>query len=159
MKFKLLLFALMGFCFLSTTSMSVVKPGTSSTNVQPVEKVKPATVHKAHKLNFLQRLVLKYYLKKNTATMEDADKQASTSLLLGVIACGAILLGLVIPYLILASIPAGVAAMITGGSAIRNKTSQVTKAKTGKALGLAAIITFGALILIAIAALAGGAYI
>ncbi len=156
MKFKLLLFALMGFCFLSTTSMSVIKPGISTTNVQQVEKVKPA---KVHKLNFLQRVVLKYYLKKNNATLVDADKLASTSLFLGIAACGAIVLGLFIPYLILAAIPAGVAAMITGGSAIRNKTSQVTKAKTGKALGLAAIITFGALIIVVIAALSGGVFI
>ncbi len=39
--------------------------------------------------------------------------------------------------------------MITGGSAVRNKTSLVGKARTGKALGLGALIAFGVLLILA----------
>ena len=105
---------------------------------------------KVHKLNFFQRLIVKFFIKKNNpADGTKADKQASTSLLLGIGACAFILLGLFVPYVILASIPTGIAAMITGGSAVRNKTSLVGKARTGKALGLGALITFGVLLILA----------
>jgi len=57
-------------------------------------------------------------------------------------------LALFIPYLILAVLPTAIAAMITGGAAVRNKTSLIRKARTGKALGLGALIFFGLLLLI-----------
>jgi hypothetical protein len=64
-----------------------------------------------------------------------------------VAACVFFVLGLLIPYVFLASVPASIAAMITGSSAVRNKTSFVGKAKTGKALGLGVLIAIGVLFL------------
>ena len=58
------------------------------------------------------------------------------------------------PYVILAAIPAAITAMITGGSALRNGTAKVGKAKTGKALGLGARIAFAVLLLVAVVAIA-----
>lgn len=83
-----------------------------------------------------------------------ADKLADTSLAFGIAACAFLVLGLFVPYVILAAIPAGITAMITGGSALRNGTVKVGKAKTGKALGLGALIAFAVLLLLAVVALA-----
>ena len=105
---------------------------------------------KVHKLNFFQRLIVKLLIKKKRlAEGTKADRLASTSLLLGIGACAFILLGLFIPYIILASIPTGIAAMITGSSAIRKKTSLEGKARTGKGLGLGALIAFGLILILA----------
>ena len=115
---------------------------------------------KKRKLNFFQRWALRILMKKyKSANGVNADKLASTSLLLGIISCGSILLGLFVPFVILFSIPTGIFAMITGGSAVRNKTSQIGKAKTGKALGLGALITFALLLIIAAIVLSGIEYI
>lgn len=105
---------------------------------------------KAHKLNFVQRFILKAYLKRHKLEdLNQADRLASSSLVLGISACGVLLLGLFVPYIILLTLPAGIAAMITGGAAIRKKTSLEGKARTGKGLGLGALIAFGLLILLA----------
>ncbi len=148
------------FKFLFLLSLAVLL--TSAVSIQntsspvapaPIEGISNSgAVHstKAHKLNFFQRWALRILMKKyKSAHGVNADKLASTSLLLGIFSCGFLLLGLFVPYVILLSIPSGIAAMITGGSAVRNKTSQMGKARTGKALGLGALITFALLLLIA----------
>ena len=148
------------FKFLFLLSLAVLL--TSAVSIQntsspvapaPIEGISNSgAVHsaKAHKLNFFQRWALRILMKKyKSAHGVKADKLASTSLLLGIFSCGFLLLGLFVPYVILLSIPSGIAAMITGGSAVRNKTSQMGKARTGKALGLGALITFALLLLIA----------
>jgi len=89
----------------------------------------------------------------------NADKLASTSLLLGIFSWGFLLLGLAVPFVILLSIPTGIAAMITGGSAVRNKTSQMGKARMGKGLGLGALITFALLLIIAAIIIASADFI
>ena len=110
---------------------------------------KKSNLLKFHKLNFFQRLVLKLYLKNNQLRNGGkAYKLASASLWLGIGACALILVGLLFPYLILLALPAGIVAMITGNSALRNKTSSVRKARMGKAFGLAAIIVFAALLFV-----------
>ncbi|HUZ58203.1 MAG TPA: hypothetical protein VMU83_05425 [Hanamia sp.] len=104
---------------------------------------------KFHKLNFFQILIVKFYLTKNKLQNGiKADKLASASLVLGIGACGLIFLSLLFPYSILLALPVGIAAMITGHSAIRNKTSFVGKARMGKILGFAAVIIFAALLVL-----------
>ncbi|MEO7121027.1 MAG: hypothetical protein ABIY62_08020 [Ginsengibacter sp.] len=109
---------------------------------------------KARKLNFFQRLMVKYLFKKKLKDISSADKQASTSLVLGIAACGFLLFGLFVPYLVFASVPAAIIAMVTGGSALRHKTTLVGNARTGKGLGLGALIAFGVLLIAAAIVLA-----
>jgi len=136
-------------------SATIVKKDTAYTGSKLVMQSVSSTHVKAHKLNFFQRLALKYYLKKNKFKRDiNADKLASTSFVLGISACGAILLGLLIPYLILAAVPLAIAAMATGGSAERNHTQLIGKARTGKALGLGALIAFGLILVLAVIVLA-----
>ena len=136
-------------------SATIVKKDTAYNGSQLAMPAVHATHVKAHKLNFFQRLALKYYLKKNKLKNDiNADKLASTSLVLGISACGAIVLGLFIPYLILAAIPLGITAMVTGGSAERNHTQLIGKARTGKGLGLGALIAFAVILVIAVIVLA-----
>jgi len=108
------------------------------------------------KLNFFQRLFVKVFVKKykkayrlNSGGSSKADRQANTSLIFGISACAFLVLGLFVPYVILATIPASIVAMITGGAAIRQGTTTLGKAKTGKALGLGALIAFGVIIIAA----------
>lgn len=162
MKSRLLLFPLSCICllFISATCIESVPANTAGSNLVAVIIPAQTPVKKAHKLNFLQKLVLKFYLKKNKLAEDaKADKLAKTSLLLGIAACGFIVLGLVIPYVIFGALPAGIAAMITGGNALDRKTALTSKAKLGKGLGLGALIAFGVVVLAAaliIAAWFGG---
>ena len=154
MRSKIHFIPLLGI-YLLLMSATIVKKDTAYTGSKLVMQSVSSTHVKAHKLNFFQRLALKYYLKKNKFKNDvNADKLASTSLTLGISACGAILLGLFIPYLILAAVPLAIAAMATGGSAERNHTQLVGKARTGKALGLGALIAFGLILVIAVILLA-----
>lgn len=152
MNVKLKIIPILGIYILLISANCIIKKDSTVDNRQNITITNNSSSHfqKAHKLNFFQRLGLKLLLRKNRRLNgPNADKLASTSLWLGIGACGFILLGLFIPFIILFSVPAGIAAMITGGSAIRNKTSLVGKAKTGKGLGLGALIAFGLIILIA----------
>ena len=163
MKVTLKLFMLLGMYVFLTSSVCIEKrePLLNATQSNAMTGIQEFNLHKRHKLTFFKRLALKLLLKKYKLNKSvNADKLASTSLLLGILACGFLLLGMLLPYFILATIPAGIAAMITGGSAVRNKTSLVGKAKTGKGLGLGAIIGFAFLLLLAviIIASAGSAF-
>jgi hypothetical protein len=150
MRLKLQLLPLLGMFFL-LASFSYVKKA----DKPPIDKTSTALttnapVLKVRKLNFIQRFVVKLLIKKNKRlTSGQADKLASASLTLGIIACGTLLFGLAVPFIILLTIPAGIAAMITGGSAVRNQTTKIGKAKTGKGLGLGALIAFGVLLILA----------
>ncbi len=152
MKLSLRIFPILAIYMLLVSATCIEKIDTSIVNREniTITNHKNSNALKVHKLNFFQRLIVKIFLKKNKlADGTRADKLASTSLLLGVGACAFLLLGLFIPYVILISIPAGIAAMITGGSAIRNKTSLVGKARTGKGLGLGALIAFAVVLIVA----------
>ena len=152
MKLILRVFPIVAIYMLLISATHMKRADTSNVNKQSITITNQKN-HKAlrvHKLNFFERLIVKVLIIKNK--LKDginADKLASTSLLLGVGACAFILSGLFVPYLILAAVPAGIAAMITGGSAVRNNTSLVGKARTGKALGLGALIAFGLLLILA----------
>ena len=152
MKLRLRIFPILAIYMLLVSATCIEKRDTSIVNRESltITNHKNSNVLRVRKLNFFQRLIVKIFLKKNKlADGTKADKLASTSLLLGVGACAFLLLGLFIPYVILLSIPAGIAAMITGGSALRNKTSLVGKARTGKGLGLGALIAFAVVLIVA----------
>ncbi len=162
MKSILRIASVLGIYTLLVSAMCIERPVTSLVNKQNIiiPNYPNSKFLKTHKLNFFQRLMVKILAKKNKLVKSaNADKLASTSLLLGIGACAFLVLGLFIPYVILATLPAGIAAMITGGSAIRNRTTLVGKAKTGKGLGLGALIAFGVVFIvvaIAVASLLSG---
>ncbi|MEP7253770.1 MAG: hypothetical protein ABI683_15360 [Ginsengibacter sp.] len=151
MKLITRLLPILGMYIILTSSVCIVKPIVPVANGETITAPGKVIKLKKHKLNFFQRFIVKLYLKKHKLLEDNqADKLASTSLWLGIGACAALLLGLFIPYIILAAIPLGIAAMITGGAAIRDKTSLVGKARTGKGLGLGALIAFGVLLIAAL---------
>lgn len=142
--------------YMSIVSATIVQKDTTIANKQKITITERSSAHvlKAFKLNFFQRIIVKLLLRnKKLKKNIDADKLAAPSLWFGIAACAFILLALFIPYLIFAVLPAAIAAMITGGAAMRNKTSLLRKAKTGKALGLGALIVFGILLLIVVSIL------
>ncbi len=142
--------------YMSIVSATIVQKDTTIANKQKITMTErsSAQVLKAYKLNFFQRIIMKLLLRnKKLKKNIDADKLAAASLWFGISACAFILLALFIPYLIFAVLPAAIAAMITGGASMRNKTSLLRKAKTGKALGLGALIVFGILLLIVVSIL------
>jgi hypothetical protein len=152
MSLRLKMIPILGIYILLISATCIVKKDTTVDNRQNITITNNGSAHflRTHKLNFFQRLGLKILLKRNrNQNSLNADNLASTSLWLGIGACGFILLGLFVPFIILLSVPTGIAAMITGGSALRNKTSLVGKARTGKGLGLGALIAFGLLLLLA----------
>jgi hypothetical protein len=144
---------LLSFLFISATTVSVeTTPAATSSIVS--ETPTAATSVKKNKLSFVERLLLKYALNKlRKAEGEDtikADKQAKTSLSFGIVAVSALLLGLFIPYIMLATIPTGIVALATGSSALKSGTKEAGKARTGKTLGLASLIAMGVLLLLAV---------
>ncbi len=160
LPFKILF--LLSLTVLLTSAVCIEKTSSPLAPAQVEGISNPGTLHstKARKLNFFQRWALRILMKKyKSAHGVNADKLASASLLLGIFSCGFLLLGLFVPFVILLSIPAAIAAMITGGSAVRNKTSQMGKARTGKALGLGALITLALLLIIAAIIISGTEFI
>lgn len=143
---------LISLLFVSATSVQlesypITKKGivTRESNIesQRVKKSEPG---------FVDRLLLKYVLKKirRAENQTKADRQASTSLSFGIASMGFLLLGLFIPYVIFATIPLAIVAMVTGSSALKDGTTEKGKARTGKTLGLASLITFGVFLIVAL---------
>ena len=156
MRLRLYIVPVVGI-YMLLVSATIVQKDTTIAHKQniTIKAVSGAHAFKAYKLNFFQRIIVKFLLKnKKLKKNIDADKLASVSFLLGIAACAFLLLSLFIPYLIVAALPAAIAAITMGGSAVRNNTSLVRKAKTGKALGLGALILFGIILIIVVAILA-----
>ena len=109
---------------------------------------------KAGKPTLVQRIFNLFSGKKQDEDTVKADKQAGTSLRLGISAFSILIAGMFIPYIALASIPLGIVAMTTGASALRKGTKREGAARTGRGLGLGAVITFGAILLLAVILLA-----
>jgi len=150
MKIRLWLFPLLGIYLFLVSATSVEKIQKPMGEIQVAASVPvSATTVQTQKLNIFQRILNKLLMRKDKADVTKAGNLASTSLGLGIAACAAILLGFAVPYIFFASIPLGIAAMITGGSAVRQGTTKVGKAKTGKGLGLGALITMGVLLIMA----------
>ena len=148
-KLTLLLLPLLGLYF-TLTSATCIRPASEPSSPGSfITAAAHAAPSRARHLNFFQRLALKLLLKKEKLMEEvKANKLAHTSLTLGIVAAGTLVLGLFIPYLIFLCIPGGIAAMITGGAALRKNTSLPGKARTGKGLGLGVLITFGVILIV-----------
>ena len=153
MKSRLWFFPLffLSLFLVSATSIPVEKKSTVGYEAVSEAPKVVAPVAK-HKLNFVDRLLIKYVLKKfkKAEDTAKADKMASTSLTFGIIAISTLLLGLFIPFVMLAALPTGIVAMVTGNTALKSGTTETGKAHTGKSLGLGSLIAFGALLLIAL---------
>ncbi len=105
---------------------------------------------KQHNLNFFQRVLYKLTFRRYIrADTEKADRQAKNSLIFGIAAVGALLVGLVVPYVVFLTIPAGIVAMVLGSEALKSDTNERVKARTGKALGLGSLIAFGVILILA----------
>jgi hypothetical protein len=131
---------------------SSIRLHASAAGVFPVQ-----TVAKSKNLGFWNRLTLRMVPKKYRAqvylAMQDtaeADKKAKNSMIIGGIALGLAIIPT--PYTILAAIPMGIVAITMGSKARRMGSTK----KTGKGLGIAALIVVGVWIIIA-AAYAGSA--
>lgn len=155
MKFKLWLFPAICIYWLLISATSIkVSPNHSNAGGKPISEINshPNTVSPT-KLNFFQRLIVKLLVKKykraHRTDNSKADNLANTSIASGLAAAGFMVLGFFVPYIILASIPAAIIAMITGGAAVRKGTKKIGTAKTGKGLGLGVLIAFGVLIIAA----------
>ena len=155
MKFKVWLFPVICiYCLLISATSIKVSPKHSNAGGKPIsEIISHSNTVSPTKLNFFQRLIARLLIKKyKKAHREDnskADNLANTSVVSGIAAAGFMVLGFFVPFVILASIPAAIIAMITGGAALRKGTKNIGKAKTGKALGLGVLIGFAVLIIAA----------
>jgi hypothetical protein len=155
MKFKFWLFpAMCIYCLLiSATSIKVSPKYSEGESKYKSEIISGSNTISPTKLNFFQRLMVRLFVKKYKKAHGDdiskADNLANTSLVSGVAAMVFLVAGLFVPYVIFATIPAAIIAMITGGAAVRRGTKNVGKAKTGKAFGLGALIAFAVLLIVA----------
>ena len=135
---------------ISASTTSIKTDSVSAAKQVVVETPAANSAAKAQKLNFFQRAMLKHVSKKykldDTDTIK-ADQQARTSLILGLTAVALLVIGLFVPIVTLASVPAAVVAMVMGGAALRGGTKYVGQAKNGKGLGLGALIAFGVLVI------------
>lgn len=152
MKTKILLSPLFGIYLLLISATSIEQKDTTiSVKSQVTTEIPVASTEvKFKKLNFFQKVIFKIFVRKDKRADESkADKLASTSLSFGIGSWITLLLGLALPYVAFACIPLGIAAMITGKSALKQGTSKEGRAKTGRGLGLGALITLGILLIIA----------
>ncbi len=160
MKCRSTLFCLLIISCLSlaaTTDKGILSKAPTSSEAPSAAPV-AANAETAHKLNFFERLLVKKAMKQLRKTgVDEADAMAKSSLGFGIAAVSLLFLGLLVPYVILLSIPAGIVAMVQGRKAERNGTSLTGKASTGRALGLGALIAFAALIVIAVIVVAAWA--
>jgi hypothetical protein len=142
--------------FLLTSLVFVL---TSAIAVNPKADPAPAagmavSAVSASKTTLIQKFFKLFSQDKQDEDKTKADKHAGTSLILGISAFGVLLLGMFVPYVALLSIPLGIVAMTTGASALRKGTNREGAARTGRGLGMGAIITFAALVLLAVILLA-----
>jgi len=155
MKFKpWALPAMCIYCLLiSATSIKVCPNYGEGESKYKSEIISATNTISPARLNFFQRVMVRLFVKKYKKAHRDdiskADNLANTSLVSGVAALVFLVTGLFVPYVVLATIPAAIIAMITGGAAIRKGTKNIGKAKTGKAFGLGALIALGVLIIVA----------
>jgi len=155
MKFKLWLFpAICVYCLLISATSIKVSPKYSIAEDKPVSEIifhsnRVSPTRHTFFQRLIERLLIKKYKKAHRADNSKADDLANTSMITGIAAAAFMFLGLFIPYIIFASIPVAIIAMITGGAALRKGTKNIGKAKTGKGLGLGVLIAFGVLIIAA----------
>lgn len=139
-----LLLVLISFLSISASTEKVLPMATtSSTGTTIVYPVVKAEAHQK-KLNFFQRLVYKIAVKKfgKAADTEKADRQATSALIFGIAAMSTLIIGLFVPYVVLAALPTGVIAMVLGKHALESGTQNPLKAKIGRTLGFVSLLGF-----------------
>jgi hypothetical protein len=138
--------------FLSIAATSEKTLLVAATNGTETPVAYPMSTQEVHekKLNFLQRLMFKLTVKKfkKVGDIEKADRQASSALIFGIAALGTLIIGLSVPVVALAAIPAGVVAMVLGKQAVIGGTNDPAKAKIGKTLGLVSLLVFAFILLL-----------
>lgn len=154
MKLKqgFLLLLLISFLSIAATTEKVVPIAITTDTGTPV--VYPMATQEVNqkKMNFFERILFKLAVKKfmKAADTEKADRQASSALVFGIAALGTLIIGLFVPYVALAAIPAGIVAMVLGKQALTGGTTNPAKAKIGKTLGLVSLIGFAFILLLAV---------
>ena len=142
---------LISFLSIAATTEKTLPVATTIGTETPV--VYPMATQEVHqkKMNFLQRLMVKLAVKKfkKAADTDKADRQASSALTFGIVALGTLIIGLFVPYLILAAIPTGIVAMVLGKQALIGGTNYPEKAKLGKTFGLVSLIGLAFILLLA----------
>ncbi len=141
-------------CFLFITLASA-SSSSHTTAVVPAQAGEAVSVV-AKKQNFLDRL-LHLFDKKKAVDVEKGDRQAGMALGLGIGAIGALLLGLFVPFVMLATIPLGIVAITNGRSALKNNTKRDGAARTGVGLGIGALGAFVLLVILVVAIVAAWA--
>ena len=146
---RLLLYPFLVIIFCSATTV----------HYSPADRaeVAVASISDIGKPNILQRALKLFTRKQQDEDIAKADRQAGTSLVLGISAFAAIGLGMAVPYIgwiMLAAIPLGIVAITMGSSAIRNNTTRDGAARTGRGLGIGALSTLAALLVLAVIAIA-----
>ena len=158
MKLQQSILFLLLISFLSIAATTDKTLPVTTTNGAETTVVYPTARQEVHqkKLNFLQRLMFKLAVKKfkKAADTEKADRQASSALTFGIVALGTLIIGLFVPYLILASIPTAIIAIVLGKQAVIGGTNFPEKAKLGKTFGLVSLYGFAFLALLAAIVLA-----
>lgn len=153
MKLKQSFLLLLTISFLSIAATTEKVPPITITTGTETPVVYPMETQEVQqkKMNFFQRILFKLAVKKfkKAADTEKADKQASSALVFGIVALGTLLIGLAVPYVALAAIPAGIVAMVLGKQAVAAGTTEPAKAKIGKTLGLVSLIGFAFILLLA----------
>lgn len=142
---------LISFLSIAATTEKILPVATTNVTETPV--VYPMATQEVNqmKMNFLQRLMFKLAIKKfkKAADTEKADRQASAALVFGIAALGTLIIGLFVPFVVLAAIPTGIVAMVLGKQAVIGGTNDPAKAKIGKTLGLVSLISFAFILLLA----------
>ena len=150
-RYSYLFLLLISFLSIAATSEKTLPVATTNGTATPV--VYPLVTQEVHqkKINFFQRILFKLAVKKfkKAADTDKADRQASSALTFGIVALGTLIIGLFVPYLILAAIPTGIVAMVLGKQALIGGTNYPEKAKLGKTFGLVSLIGFAFILLLA----------
>ena len=154
MKLQQSILFLLFISFLSIAATTDKALPIATTNGTETPVVYPMSTQEVHqnKMNFLQRLMFKLAVKKfkKAADTEKADRQANSALVFGIAAMSTLIIGLFVPFVALAAIPAGIVAMVLGKQAVIGGTKDPAKAKIGKTLGLVSLISFAFILLLAV---------
>lgn len=135
---------------LSSASFTTNQPGENSSKPEIMVST-PGAQTTTQKLNFFHKLLFKLSGKHAYSNQVNADRQAKNALTYGIVAASTLVVGLLVPYVILFSVPFSILAIAKGSKALKNGTALSSKASTGKTLGLVSLILFGVILALAIA--------
>jgi hypothetical protein len=153
-----------GLSVACTTSNAATIPATAESNVTPpndayskITSLKLKDVKKllGRKLTIKEKIgfiVLKHKL-KHPPKHKDSENKGATSQIFGIVGIALFVIGLFVPYVILASLIAAIIAVVTGSVAKRQNPDD-RKAHAGKLLGWITLGLITLLLLLAVALIA-----